>query len=100
MDDLIINADDPRERANFKRSVDDWRGIKRVKVCDYRRTRTNAQNRFMWGPLYGAFVDFRHSQGEEFDTEMAHKFFGWKFLRQPTVDAKSGETIGWTVKST
>lgn len=100
MEDLIVNFDEIRERAGFSRTVKEWRGVKRITVREYRRTRTNRQNRFYWGPVLGAFVEYRQEQGEEYDTEMAHKFFGWKFLRQQTTDTETGEVLGWTIRST
>lgn len=100
MEELIVNFADVRERANFRRMVDTLDGLKRVTIKAYRRTRTSQQNRYLWGVVYPAFVQFRQEQGEEFDTAMAHDFFKLKFLRQTVVNKETGEVLGTTVPST
>ncbi len=100
MDDLIINFDDTRERANYLRMAGKLRGKQRIITKQYRATRSNQQNRRLWGVLYAAFVEFRQLQGEEFTAEMAHHFFGLKFLRKTIVDHDSGEILGTTIPST
>lgn len=98
MEDLIVDFDLPREKANFRRVVDALSGKKRIVIKSWRRT--NQQNRYLWGVVYPTFVEYRQEQGEEFTTEMAHVFFTLKFLRKTVVNMSTGEILGTTVPST
>lgn len=100
MTEMIVNFDEPRERANLVRTLSAMRGMRRVEVKMHRKKRTNPQNAFYWGVVLAAFVNFRHEQGEEFDAENAHEFFKLKFLRSTVVNTDTGELLGSTVRST
>lgn len=100
MTDLIINFDDPRQRANLVRTIGLLKGLHKIEIKRYRAGRSNQANRFLWGPVYGAFVQWRQEQGEECTTEQAHFFFTAKFLRSTVVNTDTGEIVGSTVAST
>ncbi len=100
MTELIVNFDNPAERANLIRTIRLLNGPHKVDIKRYRKGRSSQANRYLWGCVYPAFVQFNEEQGESFTTEQCHAFFTLKFLRSSVVNKTTGEVIGQTVAST
>lgn len=96
----IIDMDDAKQRATLINSLRTLRGEHRVEIKRYRVVRSKQQNDYLWSVVYPAFVQFRNEQGEDFESDDAHRMFGLKFLRKPIIDKETGEILGQTIRST
>ena len=98
--DSIVDLSNPRERMALINNIRAREGLHKIEIKRHRDLRSGQQNRYLFGVVYAAFVDFRQEQGEDFTVKEAHQFFSLKFLRRPVVDLRTGEVLGQTRRST
>lgn len=100
MTDLIINMDEPRERAMIIDKVRNLSGgMFRFMIGKYRKRRTDRQNRFYWPAFVAPFADFMRSHGHAISDDDAHEILKYQFLRRSIID-RSGELMEYTRSTT
>lgn len=100
MTELIVNADEPREKQMLLSKVRDLRGRWRIAFTQHRPRRTDRQNRMYWPCVVQPFADFLRSQGESYTDDDAHEFMKAKFLMRDVIDPRTGEIVGQIPQST
>ncbi len=77
--------------AEFK-SLDD--GYYAISITKTRKTRTNEQNRWLWGCVYPMLLQGLLDAGWEFTSvDQVHEFFKGLFAREKLVNFHTGEII-------
>jgi hypothetical protein len=99
----IFNTNDAEQFARLLCHVASLRGtgLKRVSIENVRNQRTLSQNAFYWSVIapYAA-KGLRDAWGEDIDSIGAHDFLKAKFLRVPVSNKRTGELMGYRVRST
>lgn len=73
----------------------------RVTLARVRDVRSGAQNAYLWAVVYPyAAKGLRDAWGEDTDSYGAHGFLTDRLLKVPVVNRKTGEVMGWRVRST
>ena len=89
--DLVVDFDNEAERNLLWSKLRSLRGKHRITVKQYRRKRSDRQNRFYWPAFVHPFGQFLRDQGELIDDDMAHEMLKLKFLGIVVQDAKAGK---------
>ncbi len=101
MKDVLINADDPKQKALLLEAVRTLKGMVKVTLVKFRNTRSYQQNRYLWGVVYPAVADgLLECYGEWLTVEEVHCLMKQMFLSRPLVDRDTGDTVGCIVRHT
>lgn len=100
MQELIINFNRDEERQGLWRALRRLRGTHRLEISQYRKRRSDRQNRYYWPVFCKLLSDFMREQGENISPDDAHEIFKHKFLRREIIDEKTGEVIAYTASTT
>jgi hypothetical protein len=99
--EMVMNLSQPQTKAALIRSVQCMEGPHRISIVKYRKRRSDAQNKYLWGALYPMVAQGISAQwGETMTADEAHEFLKLRFLRKPVVDRTTGTQKGWTVPTT
>jgi hypothetical protein len=93
----LHNLDDKATKARLMQRVGALSGLQWVDIAKFRRIRSNQQNRLYWGVYVAAFHEYMRDQGNyHWSAEMCHEALALMFLREVSVNQKTGEEIATT----
>jgi hypothetical protein len=95
-----VNMSDPKDKRLVLDAIRALEGPHRIEWCQYRRRRTDRQNRYYWPCFVQVFGDYLRGHGNEFTDEMAHGVLREMFLRVSLLDVHTGEVFSYTKSTT
>src|ERR1700743_872217 len=98
--DLVIDMSNEREKRLIVDKVRGLVGMVRITICQYRRRRTDRQNRYYWPCFVQPFAEFLRSQGEAISDDDAHEILKFQFLRRSVIDKRTGLMAEFTRSTT
>lgn len=100
-DALFINFSDADQAWRFARHIATLKGVHRVELTKVRDQRSLAQNSYYRGVVCPYVAKgLRDAWGEDIDSAGAHEFLKAHFLKVPVSNKRTGEVMGYRVRST
>jgi hypothetical protein len=98
--DLVLNLSNPAEKGLILDKIRGLQGLHRLTVVQYRRRRTDRQNRYYWPCFVQPLSDFFLAQGDPISPDDAHQILKQQFLRTSRVNKQTGEMVEFTRSTT
>lgn len=94
MSSAVLNLAEPTVKSELIRRIQQLSGLFRVDVVKYRKRRSDAQNKLLWGWVYPhVAAGILEAWGENLTGDEVHILMKRKFLSRPIVNQNTGEEM-------
>lgn len=88
--ELIIDFNDDAEKRTLWGALRKCRGTMRITIKQYRKARSDRQNRYYWPCFVNPLAEYLREQGEHVTPDQAHEILRGQFLQMHVQDDRAG----------